>query len=124
MKGHQELSKFTASGKTFFFNKLEARNGDPYLSINALYGQGNHERITLFEPQFLQFVKHSRTAVEEMTGMTFNTPQLEAAAPTPVETLSIPTQCSKGHGYGQFRVCPTGGGRSMIFCIDCDEVIL
>jgi hypothetical protein len=72
MQKQEELSRFTASGKTFFFNKGKASNGTEYLAINAIYGKGNQERTVLFPAHFLEYFKHIRGAIEKMTGMSFN----------------------------------------------------
>jgi hypothetical protein len=74
MNKQQEISRFTSSGKTFFFNKGKARNGTDYLAINAIYGQGNRERTVLFPPHYMEYVKHVTEAVEKLTGFSKSTP--------------------------------------------------
>lgn len=123
INGHDELSRFTASGKTFFFNKMKAKNGGEYLSVNALFGQGNHERITLFEPQLIQFVKHSQRAVEALTGLTYAKAEPSPLVEAPADT--IPTHCPAcGTFHQKFGVSILNElGKFMIFCGNCGETI-
>lgn len=82
MSRHQELSRFSGNGKTFFFNKGEAKNGTEYLAVNALYGKGNQERIVLFPPHFLEFIKHLKNSIESLTGFEVVPPkELQEAEP-------------------------------------------
>lgn len=81
MSRHEELSRFTGSGKTFFFNKGRAKNDTDYLAINALYGQGRRERMVLFPPHYMEFFKHLKSSVEELTGFKFGE-DLPEASPT------------------------------------------
>lgn len=67
-KEHDEISRFNVNGKTFFFNKGEAQNGNEYLAINALWQQ-NMERMTIFPNQMLEFRSHFDGAMEEITGL-------------------------------------------------------
>ncbi len=106
MAKHHELSRFSASGKTFFFNKGVAKNDSPYLTINALYGRGNQERLILFEPHWVQFKRHMEEAIASLTGFVI-VPKKEE--PTKSGSLTTPitlaTRCpSCGFGGGKWRV--------------------
>ena len=68
MPAHTEITRFTSSGKTFFFNKGEARNGTDYLIINALHGQRTRQGITLLPGQYMEFASHLNEAIEGLTG--------------------------------------------------------
>ena len=69
---HKELARFSAGGKTFFFNEMRAKNDARYLSINAIWGQGNKQRMTLFVPQLLDYARCLDEAIASITGMTRN----------------------------------------------------
>lgn len=71
MSTHIELSRFSANGKTFFFNKGHTKTGGDYLAINALWGQGNKERVLVFPAHYLQFVKHATSSIEQLAGVDF-----------------------------------------------------
>jgi hypothetical protein len=72
MTQHAEICRFSSNGKTFFFNKAKAKNGSPYLTINALYGQGNRERVILFEGHFMQFYRCMKEAIGATFGVAVN----------------------------------------------------
>lgn len=88
MKGHDEISRFSANGKTFFFNRMRARNDAEFLSINCLYGKNGKQRLTLFPSQMLDFYKHFVGAMRDMTGMAPN-----AGAPTAPKPPRLPIRC-------------------------------
>lgn len=68
MSQETEITRFSSEGKTFFFNRNETRNGSYYLAVNALYGEGNRERLVVFENQMLPFRRHSDIAIGEILG--------------------------------------------------------
>jgi len=78
---HVELARFSANSKTFFFNKMIARNESEYLSINAIWGKGNKQRMTLFPSQLLEYHKALGVAIEKMTGMSAKAPEATTACP-------------------------------------------
>lgn len=82
-----ELSRFSSNGKTFFFNRFIAKNDAPYLAINALYGKGRQERMVLFEPHWLQFLRHLMASVEKLTGVEFPEYIAKPAEQEPAEEL-------------------------------------
>lgn len=75
----QELSRFSASGKTFFFNRGKAKNGTEYLVVNALWGNGNQERVIIFPPHFLEFRKHLSQAIERLSSVSFSSSEPKPA---------------------------------------------
>lgn len=119
MPKQQELSRFTGSGKTFFLNRGRARNDTEYLAINALYGQGNRERLVLFPPHFLEFRKHLTEAIETLQGVQFN--NSSQSPPTP----SIPKKCpSCSHGAADYEIVVHTPTDWDIFCESCGHHIL
>lgn len=66
---HEELSRFSAGGKTFFFNLGRAKNGSRYLSINAMYGKGNMERLVIFPEQVVTFKDNLAKAIPHLMGL-------------------------------------------------------
>lgn len=115
MSQQQELSRFSASGKTFFFNKGEAKNGTDYLAINAIYGQGNRERTVLFPPHYMEYVKHVTKAVEELTGFT------RSQAPAPLSEMKC-EGCDAGPAKW-VALRTTDLTKFVIACGDCNTVI-
>lgn len=105
MRGQgREIARFSANGKTFFFNEMESKKGDPYLAINALYGQGRQERIVLFESHWPQFKRLINRVLDELM-------RVETDTPTQEEPLVIPcTYCKKDSSPG------------MTTCAACREV--
>ena len=67
----EDISHFSGSGKTFFFNKRLAKNDIEYLAINAIWGErGNYEKLVLFPQHYMEFSKHLDKAIENLTGFT------------------------------------------------------
>ena len=117
-----ELSRFSESGKTFFFNRGKAKNDTLYLAINAIYGKGMQQRLVLFPPHFFQFHDHLTRAVEELTG--FSGPKQDP--PEVQEQVFItPTKCPDcGSGCDDWRVVAIEPDELKIICTACDEVVL
>ncbi len=92
MPNHTEITRFTSSGKTFFFNEGEARNGNKFLIINALHGQHTRQGITLLSGQYMEFANHLNDAIEGLTGFVRSSP---SSQPT---QLKLPVQCPKCDG--------------------------
>lgn len=63
-----QITRFTASQKTFFFNHAETRGGGDLLRINAIYGKGGFEKLTLLPSQLIEFYTHLGRAIEKITG--------------------------------------------------------
>ena len=95
MSEHTELTRFWSNGKTFFLNRGLAKNGAPYLAINALYGKGNRERIVLYEGHWMQFKRHLELAIEKLTGLK-PADQVEQETPKGPE---CPEQCPNCSWY-------------------------
>jgi len=110
MPEHKEISRFSANGKTFFFNKGVAKNGNEYLTVNAMWGQGNKERIIVFQPQMPQFLKSLRDAVEAIAGITL------ASTSTPV---ACPKCAMPKHTW---RALTNEEGQWVLYCSECREV--
>ena len=88
MSQYQELSRFSGSGATFFFNKGEARNGTDFLIINALRGKGTRQGLTLLPSQYMEFANHLNEAIEGLTGFKrANTPD------TLIMESDLPQKC-------------------------------
>jgi len=115
----KEFSRFSESGKTFFFNRGVAGNGTPYLAINAIYGQGNQQRLVLFPPHYLQFHQHLEEAIEKLTG--FSAPgQGEIEVPK----FATPTKCPDcGSNCDDWRVVALTADQLKLICKECDEVV-
>lgn len=112
MSQHEEITRFSTNGKTFFFNKAEAQNDSVYLAINALYGQGNRERLVLFRPHMIDFRDHYDRAVEEILGMRPTEPGIAETCP----------DC--GELPAGWRVLQTReGDKWCIICDSCREII-
>lgn len=95
-----EISRFSANGKTFYFNKALAKNGTPYLVVNALYGDQKKERMIVFPSQYLQFHSHLTSAVESLAQISFAN---GTAGPTRAPVL--PRKCPDcGHESGSWEV--------------------
>lgn len=108
-----EISRFTNSGKTFFFNKKESRAGGDYLSVNAMFGKGRYEKLTLLPSQLLEFAKHLEGAVEDITGFK------RSGGGSSVERCH---QCDSGPA--RHRVASSESGDQWIrYCFDCKEVL-
>lgn len=105
---HEELSRFSGSGKTFFFNHGVAKNGTDYLVVNAIYGKGRQERMILFPVHYLEFWKHLKGALEKMSGVTFGGSEPQVELPEEPEAPRIPRisiQCTAcGRGADQSKV--------------------
>lgn len=112
----QELSRFTGSGKTFFLNKGKARNGTDYLAINAVYGQGRQERLVLFPPHYLEFYKHLKAAIEQLTGFQASQPS-QGAPPLALECLGC------GSGAARWEVKNYGGETGWWVICECGHVL-
>ena len=116
---HEELSRFSGSGKTFFFNKGEAENGTPYLAVNALYGRGQNQRLVLFPAHLFDFHRHLSAAIEKLTGFTAQT-----YVPEPVGTPDMPTTCTDcGSGCDDWRVLVISSSDWKLICRNCNEEI-
>lgn len=112
----RELSRFTNSGKTFFFNLGQASNGTEYLAVNTIYGRGSKERVVLFPSHLFTFQKHLREAIEEIHGVTFNEAGGRARASEP----NLPQACPAcEYGWDAFRITPS----REVFCDNCGHVI-
>lgn len=108
-----EISRFTVSGKTFFFNRMKARNGTDWLAINAIYGDGNQQRLGLFPSQMVEFYQHYKKAMEDITGM------------SPMER-KITQECPDcGSGPDEWKPVDTDfeAGEWLIACTQCRTVI-
>lgn len=112
-----EIVKFSAGGKTFFFNKNVARNGTEYLKVNALWGKGNREQVVVFPAQMPQFYKAFIAAMKAITGLS---PE-EATAPP--RTPSLPTRCPDCGEAGTYRVVVESEQDWFIWCSECREEI-
>lgn len=113
-KQHDEISRFNVNGKTFFFNKGEASNGNSYLAINALW-QENMERMTVFPNQLLEFRSHLDGAIEEITGL------------TPADGGSLCPNCdSQTDQWDVERAYHTEHERPVwvLYCTECGGIIL
>lgn len=89
-----EISRFHSNGKTFFFNKLEARNGNEYLSINTIWGNGNQERVVVFPEQMVSFYNGLKASIAEITGLA---PEEGGVAPEPArEIVNECPSCGSG----------------------------
>jgi hypothetical protein len=66
----QEICRFSSNGKTFFFNKVRARNDRRYVQINALFGDSGRERLTIFADQALEFLADVKRSVEDTFDIT------------------------------------------------------
>ena len=120
---HQELSRFSGNGKTFFFNKGKAKTGSHYLSINALYGKGQQERLILFPPHYLEFYAHIKDALENLTGFTVGT--LKASEAVEVPGPSLPFECPRCEaGPWEFMISAAEHGTEWhVYCDSCGEYI-
>lgn len=96
----KELSRFSESGKTFFFNQGEAANGTHYLAINALYGKGQQQRVVLFPAQFLSFFRHLKGAVETLEGIKLGESHVPATSVVPMLPYSCPKCPTSSGGWG------------------------
>lgn len=93
MNHGQELSRFNVGGKTFFFNRCKAANGQDYLAVNAMYTRGGkpqYERLVVFQSHFIEFFKAVKAAVEELgeLKMAGDAPETPAAP-----AVECPSQC-------------------------------
>lgn len=114
MKHLQELSRFSESGKTFFFNKGTSDSGAEYLAVNVLYGKGQQQRVVLFPSHFISFFKHLKGAIEQVGGITIN----ESTRPAPSRE-PLPTHCPAcGASNVAFRVTVEPAA---VFCSKCLE---
>lgn len=121
MPRHKELSRFTASGKTFFFNHGRAKNGTDYLAINAIYGRGNQERIVLFSSHYMEFYKHLIDAIGELSGLTPTQKELEDPSALPPWR----TKCPKcGDDDFAVDINAPEWREWAIVCKECDTVVL
>jgi hypothetical protein len=113
---HKEHARFSASGKTFFFNEGRAKNGSPYLTINALYGKGNRERVILFEPHMMEFSRKLAQSIEAITGFGM---QKASAGPT------IPEGCPECSSSPKTWITRRELDDSywVIFCGECKTII-
>ena len=108
---HNELSRFSSNGKTFFFNKGVAKNGNEYLTVNAMWGRGNKERIIVFEPQMPQFLKNLQGAVQKISGVSV------------VSEGPEKTACQKcGMPKRTWKALSNEDGQWVLYCDDCGEV--
>lgn len=119
----EELSRFSSNGKTFFFNKFIAKNDSPYLAINALYGQGRQERMVLFEPHWMQFLRHLKASISSLSGLEFKEDMQDMQD---VPALKIPLNCHNcGSSSGQWRIMVfTEDGEqaeSSLFDLTCNQ---
>lgn len=114
-----EVARFSNTGKTFFFNVGQAKNGADFLSINTLYGQGNQERLILFNSHLLEFRKNLEKAITGLTGATFAPLPTESA---PIGPALLPERCKCGVSYHEYRVSYIGQELG-VFCSKCGETI-
>lgn len=115
---HDELSRFTESGKTFFFNCGRASNDTEYLAINALYGKGQQQRLVLFPAQFLSFHKHLLEAIKRITGMTISEAQAEADVPA-----LLPRRCPTcDYDISNYSFIQTDQYWA-VYCTNCREAV-
>jgi hypothetical protein len=118
-KHTKELARFSESGKTFFFNEGEAKNGAKYLAINAIYGQGNQQRVVLFPPHYFQFHRHLTESIQKLTG--FSGPGQEGLEPA---VLELPTHCPDCSAQSaEWRIVVLAPTDWKIVCGNCDEVV-
>lgn len=124
MSRHEELDRFHAGGKTFFFNKGKARNGNEYLAIKGLWGQGNQEQIVLFPGQMLQFYKLYLDALEELTGL--RPGNSEVPEPAVQERLpGIPIECPQcGTPCDYYKVVAFDKDDWGLECSKCNKTII
>jgi hypothetical protein len=108
-QNHQELSRFSSNGKTFFFNHARAKNGNEYLTVNAIYGQGNKERIIVFEPQMPQFLKNLQRAVQKISGVSVASGEAVTSCPN----CGMPKRT--------WRAITDEQGRWVLYCSECRE---
>lgn len=66
-----ELEKFSVNGKTFFINKLQSKNGDPYIGVNALFGNQQWQNLTIFNTHALPFIHKLNSAYKAVWGIGF-----------------------------------------------------
>ena len=117
-KRNTEISRFNGGGKTFFFNKGEAKNGNEFLVINALHGRQARQGMTLLPGQYMEFVKHLDVAVEELTGFS-RVPNGKADSTEP----NIPIQCSKCHeGSASWEIVVYGTRDWTVLC-SCGNIV-
>lgn len=114
-----ELSRFSANGKTFFLNRATARTDTDYLVINALYGKGQKERLILFPSQYLEFHSHLTDAIEKLAGISFGP---GAHPPTPAPP-ALPRDCPNcSHGSASWEVLHYNDTEWFIQC-QCGNVV-
>lgn len=121
MSKQKELSRFTGSGKTFFFNKGEAKNGTDYLAVNTIYGKGSQERIVLFPPHYMEFRKHITGAMESLMGVKF----VDTLPPSPEPHVpELPIKCPKcGMGSDGYDIAVISPKQWIIECGKCITTI-
>lgn len=71
MSQETEITRFSSDGKTFFFNKNRTKGDSVYLAMNALWGQGNRERLVVFENQMLPFRRKYTRSIGQILGAEF-----------------------------------------------------
>ena len=109
----EQLAQKSASGKTFFFNRQEARNGTEYLCINSIYGDGMKERMVIFPSQIMEFRDGFNEAFEKFTGL----------KPTEVAVSEHCPECgSRPRDWGTLK--SANGEMFVVFCRECREIIL
>lgn len=120
-----QISRFTESGKTFFFNREKTRGGSEYLAINTMRGSPPaYEKLTLLPGQFLSFRKHLTEAVEALTDVKFtpDVPDVPTETPTPLLPHTC-TNCAASWEKFDIAIFPTAGIWQVI-CTECNYVML
>jgi len=117
MANHDEISRFSSNGKTFFFNKAEAKNGSPYLAINAIYGRGNQERMVLFEPHMLEFRRHLDKAIGKVLGIVMKSEGREVVPEIAPKCPNCEFEC------GAYEVMVWAPDTWNIYCSNCSTVL-
>lgn len=121
MSRHEEISRFHAGGKTFFFNRGRARNGNDYLAIKGLWGKGNQEQLVLFPGQMVEFYQKFRSAMAAITGLQ---PAEDAPEPTGPTLPNIPVDCPAcPHAKGVYELSVFGENDWKIACPECGEAV-
>lgn len=115
-----ELSRLTASGKTFFFNRDQTAGGADYLTINTIRGKpARYEKLTLLVGQLLPFHQHLTKSIEDLTGLKF----AQSAEPVKAEA-HLPGACPAcQYGPAAYRT-RVGETEWSVYCDNCGHVLL
>lgn len=112
----QEITRFSVANKTFFFNEVEASTGSKFLGINTIWGEGNRERLVVFENQYLPFYRAVKESLEHLTGFKIQ----ERLPEIPDVTEECPECGSSGSAQRGVRV-REDNSEWVVVCEQCEE---